>query len=317
MKKFDLKILVCLAVFLAPWFLAGPSKAEIVDRIVAVVNDDIITLSELNRMSKMIQPDHKINLKSKEGRALKREMLEALIDRKLARAEAKRRGITVSDKEVNMAVADFKKKNNIPNDEALKQALAKNQMTLKELRQQLADQIRQERLVIIAMGAKKTSVPEEEVRRFYEANFRKAGGNQVHLRLMNLPFPAGATTGQKEEVQKKAEAALKDIRLGRSLAEVQRKYSLAGQDLGFINQSDLNPQLGAVISKLRPGEVAPIQTPEGFQIMVLVGRRSGKPPTFEEVAPQIRRMLNSQAVQKKFVEWVKTLRSKAHIKIML
>ena len=72
-----------------------------------------------------------------------------------------------------------------------------------------------------------------------------------------------------------------------------------------------------MIGKLRPGEVAPIQTPQGFQMIVLVGRRSGTPPPYEEVAPQIRRMLSSQQMQKKFVEWVKTLRGKAHIKIML
>ncbi|MFZ5453231.1 MAG: peptidylprolyl isomerase [Thermodesulfobacteriota bacterium] len=317
MKKLDLKILVCLAVCLAPWFLAVPSKAEIVDRIVAVVNDDIITLSELDRMTRMIQAGRNINLKSKEGRALRREMLEALIDRRLAHAEAKRRGITVSDKELDQAMEDFKKKNHIPNDESLKKELAKNGMTYKEMRQELADQIQQERLVFIAMGAKKTEVPEAEVRRFYEENFRKSTGNQVHLRMITLPYPPDTSAGQKEEVKQKAEGALKDLRLGRSLAEVQQKYSLTSQDLGFINQADLNPKLGEVINKLRPGEVAPIETPQGFQLMVLQGRRSGKPPTYEEAAPQIRRMLESQIMQKKFVEWVKTLRGKAHIKIML
>lgn len=317
MKKLDMKILVYLAACLAPWFLAGTVKAEIVDRIVAVVNDEVITMSELNQMSTMIQARQKINLKSKEGRALKREMLEALIDRKLAKAEAKRRGITVSDKDLDQAMEDFKKRNNIRNDEELKQSLAKAGMTLKELRQQLSDQIKQERLVFIAVGAKKTSVPEAEVRRYYEAHLRKATGKQVHLRMINIPFPPGATADQKNEVQKKAESALKDLRLGGALAEVLRKYSLTSQDLGFINQSDLNPQLGALLQKLRPGEVAPVQTPEGFQMVVLVGRRSGTPPPFEEVAPQIRRMLQSQAMQKEFVEWVKTLRGKAHIKIML
>lgn len=317
MKKLDMKILVYLAACLAPWFLAGPGHAEIVDRIVAVVNDDIITMSELDQMSKMVQSSQGFNPKTKEGRALKREMLEALIDRKLAKAEAKRRGITVSDKELNQALEDFKRQNNFPDDAALQQALAKNGMTIKEMRQQLGDQIQQERLVFIAVGAKKIVVPEEEVRRFYEANLPKASGNQVHLRMINLPYPPGATPGQKEEIQKKAENVLKDLRLGGSLADVQRKYSLASQDLGFINQADLNPRLGELIQKLRPGQVAPIQTPEGFQMVLLVGQRSGKPPAFAEVAPQIRRMLASQSMQKQFVEWVKTLREKAHIKIML
>ena len=79
-------------------------------------------------------------------------MLEALIDRKLAKAEAKRRGIIISDQEVDHAIDDFKKKNHIPDDAALNQALGKAGMTLKELRQQLADQMQQERLVAGGCG---------------------------------------------------------------------------------------------------------------------------------------------------------------------
>ena len=106
MRKLYMSISVCLAACLIPCFLAKTVKAEIVDRIVAVVNNDIITMSELNQMAKMFQSRQKLHLKGKEGQVLKREMLNALIDRKLAQAEAKRRGITVSDKELHQALED-------------------------------------------------------------------------------------------------------------------------------------------------------------------------------------------------------------------
>jgi peptidyl-prolyl cis-trans isomerase SurA len=319
MKRLGALILFCLAAGLASLFWAGPGRAEVVDRIVAVVNDDIITMSDLDQVAKMVQPGSQTSPKSKESQALKREMLEALIDRKLAKAEAKRRGIVISDKEVDQALEDFKKKNRFPDDATMTQALAKSGMTVKELRHQLADQLQQERLVFIALGAKKTEVPDSEVRRFYERNLREhpSGGKQVHLQIINMPFPPQATAQQKEEIQKKAENVLKDFRLSGSLTGVRQKYSLPVQDLGFINQADLNSQLVGLLEKLRPGEVAPIQNPQGFQLVVLVGRRSGKPPSFEEVAPEIRRILAAQATQKQFVEWIKTLRGKAHIKIML
>ena len=318
MKRSVMLILVALAASLTPWLGAWPGHAEVVDRIVAVVNDEIITMSELEQATRMIQPEAGINPKSKEGQALKREMLEALIDRKLAKAEAKRRGIEIADKEIDRAVEDFKKRNRLPDDATMNQALAKAGLTLKELRQHLADQIQQERLVFIAMGAKKTEVTEAEVRRFYDAHLKEggSGGDQVHLQVINMPYPPGATAGQKEEVQKRAETILKEYRLGGSLAEVQRKHSLTGQDLGFINQGDLNPQLAELIGKLRPGEVAPIQSTEGFKLVVLVAKRSGKPRSYEEVAPEIRQLLANQSIQKQFAEWVKTLRGKAHIKIM-
>jgi peptidyl-prolyl cis-trans isomerase SurA len=276
-------------------------------------------MSELDQMAKMVQSGAQASPKSKETKAIKREMLEALIDRKLAKAEAKRRGIEVSEKDVNLALEDFKKRNHFPDDAAMTQALAKAGMTVKELRQQLTDQIQQDRLIFIALGAKKTDVPEAEVRRFYERNLREhpSGGNQVHLQIINMLFPPEATAAQKEEVQKKAEAVLKDFRLSGSVAAIRQKYSLTVQDLGFINQTDINPQVGELLTKLRPGEVAPVHTPQGFQLVFLVDRRSGKPPSFEEAAPEIRKVLANQAMQKEFLEWIKTLRAKAHIKIML
>jgi len=316
MRSLPLLVLFCMAAGLAPWSWTCTGHAEIVDRIVAEVNDEIITMSELDQMAKMVQPQTGLNPQSKEAQGLKRQMLEALIDRKLAKAEAKKRGLTISDKDLDQAMEDFKKNNQIPDDAALNRALAQKGMTLAELRQQISDQILQERLVFLAVGAKKAEVPEAEMRRFYEANFQK-GGNQVHLQVINMPFPPGATPEQKEEVQKKAESVLKDYRLGTPLAQVQEKYSLTIQDLGYINQADLNPQLSQILEKLRPKEVAPLQNPEGFQLIVLAGKRSGQPPPFEEVVPQIRRLLSRQAMDKQFYEWVKTLREKAHIRIML
>lgn len=310
-------VIFCLAACLALLSLPFPGYPEVVDRIVAVVNDEIITMSELDQMAKLVQPEGGLNPKTKEGQALKQEMLESLIDRKLAKAEAKRRGLTISDKDLDQAVEDFKKRNNLPDDAALNQALSKMGLTVKELRQQLHDQIQQERLATLAVGTKQKHVTDAEVRRYYDEHVRGSGGNQVHLQIINMPFPPGATQGQKEEVQKKAETVLKDYRLGGSLAELQRKHSLTGQDLGFINQADLNPMLGEVLSKLRPGEVAPIQSPEGFQLVVLVARRSGQARSFEEVAPQIRMVLSRQSTEKQFLEWLKTLREKALIKIML
>lgn len=309
-------VLICLAVCLAQLFLAFPAVSEVVDRIVAEVNEEIITMSELEQAAKIMQAQSGINPKSKEARAFKKEMLEALIDRKLAKAEAKRRGITISDKELDQAVDDFKKRNRIPDDAALNQALSKMGMTLKEMRQQISDQVQQERLVTVVVGAKAAKVPDAEVRRYYEAHFRE-GGSQAHLQVLNMPYPPGATESQKEEVRKKAETVLKDYRLGESLADIQRKHAITGQDLGFIRDADLNPQLGEVLKKMRPGEVAPIQTPGGFQLLVLVGRRSGQARSFEEVAPQIRQALSRKDMEKQFFDWVKTLREKAHIKIML
>jgi peptidyl-prolyl cis-trans isomerase SurA len=84
-----------------------------------------------------------------------------------------------------------------------------------------------------------------------------------------------------------------------------------------VSQSDLDPRLAEFLDQLKPKEVAPIATQEGIQLIQVVGRRSGETRSFEEVAPEIRRILQQQEMEKYFFEWVKTLRDKAHIKIML
>ncbi|MEW6386770.1 MAG: SurA N-terminal domain-containing protein [Thermodesulfobacteriota bacterium] len=300
---------------LTAW-LAAAAAAEVVDRIVAVVNDDIITMSELEQTSRAYQDASGALRRPKSDKAFLRQTLEELIDMRLARAEAKRRGITVSDKDLEQALQDFRQRHNLPDDAALAQVLGQAGISLNEFKQQITDQIMQERLMAVMVGAK-VKVDEGEVRRFYDQEFPKTAGEMMHLRIITLPYPPGATHTQKEELQLKVESLLKEARQGVSFEELRRKHDLSMQDLGFIPVSDLDPQLAGFLKGLRPGETAPVKSPQGFQLIQLVGRKTGQPQSFEEAAPQIRRFLRTQAMRKEFSEWVKGLREKAHIKIML
>ena len=292
------------------------SSAEVVDRIVAEVNDEIITMSELEGASKSIEAQSGIKPTGKENKEVERNMLESLIDRKLAKAEAKRRGITVEDKEMAAALANFRKKNNLQDDEAFNKALNQAGLSLKELKQNLADKIIQDRLITIAVGTK-TMVNDAEVHRVYEEHFKASGGTQLHLRVMQLSFPPGATDAQKEELKKKADAIMAELKGGASFPDVAAKFSVEEKDVGAVSLSDLDPRLAEFLGRLKPKEVAPALTPQGIQLIQLVERRTGEVKPFEEVAPQIRQMLSQKELEKQFHEWVKTLREKAHIKIML
>ena len=315
MTKTRGRLLIALAAVLLLLVLAGPGVAEVVDRIVAEVNQDIITLSELENMAKSVEAQAGVKPKGPDARKMQREMLEALIDRKLAKSEAKRRGIVVSDKELDAAMAQFKQRNNIPDDETFAKGLAQAGLSVKEFRQQLADQMTQERLLAMVVGTK-VSISDAEVRRVYEQQFKK-GGAQVHIVTLRMPFPPGATEAQKEEIKQKAEAIINAVKRGESLAEAAGKFSLRPSDVGYVAQSDLDPRLAEYLEKVKPKEVAPILTQEGVQLMQVVGRRSGEARPFEEAAPEIRRILQQQEAEKYFGDWVKTLRDKAHIKIML
>jgi peptidyl-prolyl cis-trans isomerase SurA len=94
------KLLIALVACLIQLFLAGRGASEVVDRIVAEVNDDIITMSELKSMAKNFEAKQGIAPSPTEDREIQRQLLETLINRKLARVEAKKRGMGLTDKEM-------------------------------------------------------------------------------------------------------------------------------------------------------------------------------------------------------------------------
>ena len=300
---------------LALLVLALPGSCEVVDRIVAVVNDEIITMSEVQSLAKSIEAQSGMKPTKREDLEIQRKMLESLIDRKLAKAEAKKRGISVSDKEVEQAVDRLKQRDHFTSDEAFAKALAREGLTLKELKQQIHDQIMEERLVSMTVKDK-VLISDADIRRVYESQ-SKTGGSQVHLRSIKMPYPADASEAPTAEIRKKAEAIITDVKQGASFPDMARKYSVEEKDVGFMSQDDLDPRLAEVLSRLKDKEVAPIQTPQGFQLIQLLERRSGKAQSYEEAAPQIRNMLIQREMEKHFQDWVKTLREKAHIKIMM
>jgi peptidyl-prolyl cis-trans isomerase SurA len=303
--------LTCLLAVLS----AGNGSAKVVDRIVAEVNDEVITMSELQKASKSIEEQEGISPKGKEDKGLEHQMLETLIDRKLAKAEAKRRGIKVDDKELNEALENFKKQNHLPDEDSFNKALTKAGLTLAEIKEKIADQLTQERLLSMTVGLKAV-VSESQVRQFYDEKY-KAGGTQLHLLTIKIPYPPGATEAQQEEVKKQAENIFNAVKGGATFQDAAQKYSLTATDVGFVPENELDPKLSQFLGKLSPKEVAPVVTPQGIQLIQLLERRSGQAQPYEEVAPQIRRMLTQKEMEKQFSVWVKTLRENAHIKIML
>jgi peptidyl-prolyl cis-trans isomerase SurA len=297
-------------------FFLAPAAADVVDRIVAVVNDEVISYSELEQMAKAFQAQPGVSLPPGGSRDLQKQLLESLINQKLAKSEAKRRGLTVSDAEVNKAFDEFKKRNSLEDEKLLTQVLAKSGMTIKDMKQQISEQLTSERLMTV-MVSSKVAVSDSEVRSFYEREFPKTGGAQISLKMLNLPYPPGVTEAQKEEVRKKAEMILEEYKKGTSWEQLRERHSLLVQDLGFVALADLDPKLAQILTGAKTGEIIPVQTLQGFQLVQMVSRRDGQARSFEEVAPNIRRVLQRREMEKHFNEWIKGQRDRAHIKIMM
>ncbi len=178
MKRISRGLLALALTCLLGGLSARIGSAKVVDQIVAEVNDEVITMSELQRASKSIEDQEGISPKGKEGKDIERQMLEGLIDKKLAKAEAKRRGIKIEDKEVDAALENFKKRNHLPDEESLNKALANAGLTLTELRQNITDQLTRSASWLWRWASRPWSV-KRRCARFTTKNIRQAAPNFI------------------------------------------------------------------------------------------------------------------------------------------
>ncbi len=319
-----MKRLLSAFVFLFCTTMALPSYAVVVNRIVAVVNDDVITLHELEKESVPVTG----RLQSMyEGSALKtqiynakRQVLEGLIDRMLAKKEIDRLGIKVSDEEVNAAIDRIKQDNSLTQDELIDH-LKKENSSLDELKKQIRQEIERARLLDKEVRAR-IIITDEQMKKYYEDNKDEfVGKNRVRLLNILIPVPPDVSGDQKNEQRGLAERLLNDIRSGASFENTAKKYSKGpnadkGGDMGFIAWKDLAPFLKEAIGDVKENGVSDIiETPYGFQIIKVAEKETSGAKPYEEVRDQIQKRMYNEQLNKRYQGWVEELRKKAYVKI--
>ena len=290
-------------------------SAETVDRIVAIVNSDIITFAQLNketdRYRKNIESSENSDVKKKALiDELNTKMIESLIDQSLTQQEAKKYNIEISEAEVDAAIENIKKIKSL-SKEALEKAIEQEGFTFKEYRDSIKKQIFQARLINYAVKSK-VVVTEVEIKKQYETNAEKYTSNmKYHLRNILMKDKS-----KIDEVKKKLDSK-------EDFSALAKQYSIApnasdGGDLGSFDITSFSLGIKDSISLLKKGEYTDIiQTPQGFQIFYAVEIEQGNNKTFEQVRDEIQESLYQEQVKEKFETWLESLKKKAHIKILL
>jgi peptidyl-prolyl cis-trans isomerase SurA len=313
-------------------FLAGgvaaprPSRAaKVVDRIVAYVNDDIITLSELNEKTNALLAVREQNpfIKGKDQSVdqIRHDILENLINERLAAKEITRLKISVSDAEVDNAIAGLRQENHL-SEEALEAQLRKEGKTLDDLRQQIREDI--ERAMLINREVRsKTVVTDEQVEAYYRSHPEEFQGKQRHrLQDIFLPLAPDASPRERSQAQALAEQILGRLRLGADFAFMARRYSQGpgaeeGGDLGFFSEGDLDPVLERAIDGLGPGDISPvIVTDKGLHIIKVIEAQRTSPKALKEVRESIRRQLYQEEINRKYAKWLQSLRERSYVQIV-
>lgn len=321
-------LLSSLAILGACWlWFAAPAAAEIIDRVAANVNGEVITLSQFQQEAAPMLAQIAGQAPPAEAAAAisaaQRQILNDLVDRLLVDQYARKRGITVGEAEVDQALAQVMAENK-RTEEQLKRDLVRMGLTLARYRDSLRAQVLQSRLLGSEVRAK-VVITEERMREYYQNNYaNQAREAAYHILQMGFAWRPG-DDGGKQEAARRAQAAREQIMAGADFRATAKRLSDLpsgpdGGDIGVFSRDELSGDMRAAILALKPGEISPlIETPVGHQFFQLLsdqGDVKSRQP-FEAVKDEIREKLYRQALEAQFEKWVTTLRNDAYIKIML
>ncbi|MGH7387211.1 MAG: peptidylprolyl isomerase [Candidatus Methylomirabilales bacterium] len=305
---------------------AVAGQAVLVDKVVAVVNDEVITLSEIQKEGKpLIQ-----RIREELGEATlarrmqitQRQILDALILRRLQLQEAKKEKVVVEQSEVTATIEQIKKEHGLTTDAQFSEALARENLTLDEFRSRVWEQLTVDRLITRKV---RTSivVSDEEVARYSQT---RPGESQqppsVRIRHIFIGVPGEPSSEDVARARTRAAEASERLRGGGDFGRVAAEYSdgaaaLQGGDVGVIRQGDMDPALETVAFSLKPGSISDIiQTAGGFHIIKVEERMAGDTAT-AEAREQIRQRVFLEKFTQRVNAYLAELKQKAYIQVRL
>jgi peptidyl-prolyl cis-trans isomerase SurA len=292
--------------------ISPSARSAVRDRIVAVVNTEVITQTELEEEVNELKSQVRQRFNGTELQQRLRQIdymgINRMIERKLQVQIAKRRGIKVSDEEVKDAIARLRRLGESPNENDPKEmASIKDQLTAFRI---INQQVRSSLMV-----------SEEEMRRFYEQH-RERFLLPSEVRISQIFIALGPNT-EMLQVREKAQRVYALLKKGESFEELASQYSEGpegrrGGSLGFMRVADILPQIQKTIQALTPGQTSePIASPVGMHIMRVDEQKTAQYRPFEEVREDIRNAVFQIKSEDAYQVWIKDLKDQNYIEVRL
>ena len=299
-------------------FACGVLSAEISNRIVARVNDRILTLydyesamQEALRRVGEIPPDP--DQREEFLRNLAQQVMRGLWDEMLILSRADQRGWTVSDYDVQSAVQRMMEQNGISTEEELAAALAGEGLDPSKWRAELRDQLLYRQVMGREVYAT-LDVGEEDLRRYYRSHLEEFE-TQAQIQVLEIVV---LERDDVAEMQAQAQAVLDRLRSGSSPAELAEEYGSAQVtkpiELGWVAIVDLDPKIGEALESAELEEWSePIAARGGLHLAKLLGRKEASVMPFKEIEPALRRQQEDLRLGEKFTEYLIELEKKAYL----
>ena len=309
---------VVFSVLFASFFVVSIAEsAMVLDKIVAIVNKDVITWGELYKAMEFESGQEMKSMKEEDKQKFFKNnelpFLEVMIDMRLEVQEAAKMGISANEEEVNKAIENMKKKYSMT-QEVFAQTLVKEGFSMAEYRKKLSEQIMVTRVVDQEVRGK-IVISEADIDRDliqHSELTKDEEGYQVSLIFLK-------TGDDRKKVEEQSASIFEKLKAGGDFSEIARQYSedsnaKNGGDLGFIKKSEISKELLAVLSTMKAGDISqPFWSNNGMNILKLNEMRAYKTP--QEVRDAVRQKLYEEKFNMDIKSWVKGLRERSYVEI--
>ncbi len=317
MKKHHLLLVVCglwSAVHGLPLH-----AAEVLERILAVVNDEIVTEQDLDVVMAPVVAQYRTTYTGAEYDAkikeVRQEFLSKVIDDKLILSEAKRKQVILKDQEVDEMMTDVR--NKFPSREAFIAAIEGQGLSEKKLWNRFHDQLMTQKLVSYEVKSK-VSVSPGEVNEYYKKNSQDFM-QEEKVKLQHILIRT--STHSEEEAQELATRIAQEAKSGAAFEELAKKYSEGaeakeGGEMGWVEKGQLLGEIDKNVFSLEAGQItAPIMSSLGFHIFKVLEKTSLSIRPLSEVRGDIQDRIFKEKLKERLETWMQSLKKNAYISI--
>jgi peptidyl-prolyl cis-trans isomerase SurA len=315
MKPFGIALLLLCSVGLSS------ATAEVVSRIAAVVNKDIITTYQLDqKLQEQLAKKERQPSPAQLG-ALRQELLSRMIEETLVQQRIAALKLKVSDEEVETALLDVQKKNQLTRKE-LEEAVQSQGMEFEAYRDNLSKQILRYKLIGEEVRSQ-IDVPEREIVEYYRAHLEEYRlAPEVQLSAITFPISQKASDQERQKIRKIAGEALVRLQQNEELETVATSYNQTyGATAGLMGRfiyGELSPEFVAAINGVEAGHFSkPVEAAEAIHLLRVDERIPGGLRQFDAVKYEIFQTIMDQKTDSRIKEWTRVLKTKSFIDIRL
>jgi peptidyl-prolyl cis-trans isomerase SurA len=316
LKKFINQFFFLILLFLI-FFISETAIAKVLDRVVAKVNAEIITLSSVNERVELLKQKFRGDYQGSEEEILDKA-LNAIVEEKLQLQEGKKRGLVVDDSAVEAAVENIEQKNGLQEGQ-LAVMLESEGSSMESYKNKIRDQILVSKVVRFELGSR-INVSERKITKYYHNNqkdfWEPAKARVSHILILT---EEGLSVDKMKEKYLLVKSILREVKGGRDFAAAAKEYSedisaSEGGDVGFVEKGKMVPEFENAVYRMKEGEISDIiKTEYGYHIIKVDKVLAGRTLPLKDVKDKIQFILSSKKQNSAYEEWMNELRKSAFI----